>query len=284
MHDARIEDLLRRTLRVEAETLAFTVTTSLLEQRLAERRRRTRSNQPLARGRGDRRRRFHRWDRRSDATTRRAPSDRGITGTAASPSPLPDASALLAGYPEAALRLEHSVGPATGPLDPGPSTAPDASTAPIEVGSVKLTGPFVIAVACIGQGDLVAEVRSPNFGFAYTQAVAHCDGRPVFSEYLAAPIDPNSPGDRFAVTVSPGASWRLAVGEYPASILTPPDFPPIALTDGWNLVSDGGATLVSTKTGAHVTMPKSATHAGSWCSARGPARSPSESPALPPLT
>ena len=44
MHDSRTEDLLRRTLRVEAENLAFTLTTSLLEQRLAERRRRTRAN------------------------------------------------------------------------------------------------------------------------------------------------------------------------------------------------------------------------------------------------
>ena len=262
MHDSRIEDLLRRTFRVEAETLAFTITTSLLEERLAERRRLARSNRrwlaaaaiaavavtgsilALTQFRGE------------------IPPTGATPGPSASPSPLPEASALLAGYPEATLRLEHSVGPATGPLDAGSSAVPAASATPVEVGQVKFTGPFVIAVACIGQGDLVAEVRSPNLDLAYTQAVAHCDGRPLFSEYLAAPIDPSSPGDTINVIVSPGASWRLAVGEYPASILTPPDFPPIAPTQGWYVVSDGGATLVSTKTGAHVTMPDTATHAG----------------------
>ncbi len=262
MHDSRIEDLLRRTLRVEAETLSLTLTTNVLEQRLAERRRRTRSNGrwlvaatiaavvltgsilALTQLRGE------------------VPPIGASPGPSASPSPLPEASALLAGYPEATLRVEHSVGPASGPLDPGASSAPGGSAAPIEVGQVKFSGPFIIAVACIGQGELVAEVRTPSFDVPYTQAVAPCDGRPVFSEYLAAPIDPNSAGDTINVIVSPGASWRLAVGEYPASLMTPPDLPPIALTPGWNVVSDGGATLVSTRTGAHVTMPETATRAG----------------------
>jgi len=262
MHDSRTEDLLRRTLRVEAENLAFTLTTSLLEQRLAERRRRTRANRRWLAAAAIAALAFTGGVAALTQFRGEVPPIGASPSPSASPSPLPEASALLSGYPEATLRLEHSVGPATGPLDPGSSAAPGASITPVEVGQVKFTGPFVIAVACIGQGDLLAEVRSPNFGFVYTQAVAPCDGRPVFSEYLAAPLDPSSPGDTIAVTVSPGASWRLAVGEYPASILTPPDFPPIALTDGWNLVSDGGATLVSTKTGAHVTMPESATRAG----------------------
>jgi len=269
MHDDRIEDLLRRTLRVEAETLAFTLTTSVLERHMAERRRRTRANRRWLAAAAIAALAFTGGIAALTQFRGEVPPIGASPSPSASPSPLPDPSVLLAGYPEATLRLEHSVGPATGPLDPGASAAPGASITPVEVGQVKFTGPFVIAVACIGQGDLVAEVLSPSLGFSYTQAVAHCDGRPVFSEYLAAPIDPSSPGDTIRVTVSPGASWRLAVGEYPASILTPPDFPPIALTDGWNLVSDGGATLVSTKTGAHVTMPDAATRAGIFVQCQG---------------
>jgi hypothetical protein len=113
------------------------------------------------------------------------------------------------------------------------------------------------------------EVTTPSFDVPYTQAVAPCDGKPVFSEYLAAPIDPASTGDTFTVTVAEGASWRLAVGEYPASLMDQPAFAPVELTPGWNVVSNGGATLVSTRTGAHITMPDAATRVGVFVQCQG---------------
>ncbi len=185
---------------------------------------------------------------------------------------MPDASSLLAGYPDATLRLEHSVGPAEGPASADASASPGASPAPVEVGRVKFAGPFVIGVACLGDGQILVQLTSPDADFPYTQAPAPCDGTPVHAEYLAEPFDPASSGDVVTVTVSPGTSWRLAIGEYPAALLTPPSFEPIELTDGWSLVSNGQATLSSTNGGARVTMPDDATRAGVLvqCQGAGP--------------
>lgn len=272
MHDSRLEDLLRRTLRDEAEALTLSITTDVLQRRLAQRQRQAHANRRwlvaaaiaavaltggaalLSQVRGD------------------VPPIGATPSPSASPRPLPEAAELLADYPEATLRLEHSVGPAAGPATPESptvSTAPGPSPTPVEIGRVKFVGAFVIAVACIGEGELVAEVSTPSFGFSYTQAHAPCNGQPVFSEYLADPIDPSSDGDTVRVTVSEGASWRLAVGEYPASLMTPPEFEPIELTPGWSVVANTGPTLVSTKTGARVTMPDGATRAGVFVQCQG---------------
>ena len=48
-----------------------------------------------------------------------------------------------------------------------------------------------------------------------------------------------------SVIVDPGASWRVAVGEFPAELLTPPSFEPVELTAGWSLVSNGEPILLS---------------------------------------
>jgi hypothetical protein len=269
MHDSSIEDLLRRTLRDEAETLSLTVSVGRLERLLTERRRQTRTNRSWLAAAAIAAVALTGGIAAVTQLRGEVPPTGATPRPSASPSPLPEATTLLAGYPDATLRLERSVGPATGPANLGASSGPGASPTPIEVGQVKFTGPFIIAVACIGQGELVAEVRTPSFDIPYTQAVAPCDGRPVFSEYLSAPIDPSSSGDTINVIVSEGASWRLAVGEYPASLMTPPEFGPVALTEGWNVVSNGGPTLVSTTTGAHVTVPDDATRVGVFVQCQG---------------
>jgi hypothetical protein len=274
MHDARIEDLIRGSLRDEADGLSMTITTRDLERRLAERRARV-----------DSRRRvlaaaaiaaialtgsallFSRFPGQPAVGTT------PLTSATPSPSasPLPDAAALLADVPDVTLRLERSAGAASGPGAPVGAPSPAASPTPVEVGRLTFTGPFVIAVACIGEGQMVAEVATPAYDVAYTQAVAPCDGRTVFSEYLAPPIDPSSPGDVVTVTAPEGASWRLAIGEYPASLLTEPEFAPIELTDGWNILANNGATLVSDRFGARVTPPAAATHVAALvqCIGRG---------------
>jgi hypothetical protein len=267
MHDIRFEDLLRETLRDEARALPMTVSLDVVQRRLAERRSRARARTvrlllvaatvAILAGAavvvGSRLPRVE-----------PVPPDATVT--------LPAAADLLTGFADATVRLERSVGPADAPIDPASSTAPGASPAPMEIGRVKLTGPFVIGVACLGHGEIRVEVRTPQFDFPYTQAVAPCDGKPVSSEYLAAPIDPNAEADIVSVIVDQGASWRVAFGEYPPELATPPAFEPIELTPGWALVSNDGPVLLSAaspKTGARASMPVDATRAGVFVQCQG---------------
>lgn len=270
MLEVQLEDLLRQTLRREADSLTLTLTTNVLEQRLAERRRKGRT------GRG--------WLALAAAVavilaslavafvgSQIQPPDELRT-----PSPaavLPEPAHLLAAFPDAALLLERSVGPADRPVEPSISAAPDSSPAPIEVGRVKFAGPFVIGIACLGEGDMWIEVTAPSLGFVYTRATAPCDGTSVISQYLAMPIDPSSAGDVVMVIVSPGASWRLAIGELPAALVTAPDFAPITLTTGWNIVSDISATLLADdpapRTAALITPPEGATRAAVFVQCQG---------------
>ena len=267
MHDIRFEDLLRQTLRDEASTLPLTISADLLQRRLAERRSRSRAKTV-------------RWllVAATIAIIAGAAAFVGSQLSRVEPEP-PDASVtlpatadLLTGFADATVRFERSVGPADAPLDPKSSPAPGASPAPIEIGRVKVTGPFVIGVACLGHGEMRVEVRTPQFDFPYTQAIAPCDGKPVSSEYLAAPIDPNAEADIVSVVVDRGASWRVAFGEYTPDLMTAPAFEPIGLTPGWALVSNDGPVLLSEaspRTGARATMPADATRAGVFVQCQG---------------
>ena len=269
MHDTSFEDVLRQMLRDEASTLPLTISTDVLERRLTERGARARA-------------------RSVRVLLVAAAAVIALAGTAAFVGSqltkvepvLPDATVtlpatadMLTEFADATLRLERSVGPADSPVDPHSSAAPDASPTPVEVGRMQLKGPFVISVACLGNGEIRVEVRTPMFDFPYTQAIAPCDGKPVSSEYLEAPIDPESEGDVVSVLVDPGASWRVAVGEFPSEIATAPDFGPIELTEGWELVSNAAPVLLSAqslKTGAHATIPDDATRAGVFVQCQGP--------------
>lgn len=267
MHDIRFEDLLRQTLRDEASTLPMSISPDLLRQRLAERRSRSRAKSV-------------RWllVAATFAILAGAAAFVGSQLSRVEPEPpdatvtLPATADLLTGFADATVRLERSVGPADAPLDPMSSSAPGASPAPVEIGRLKVTGPFVIGVACLGRGEMRVEVRTPQFDFPYTQAVARCDGKPVSAEYLVAPIDPESEGDVVSVIVDPGASWRVALGEFPPALAAPPTFEPIGLTPGWNLVSNSGPVLLSAetgRTGARATMPAGATRAGVFVQCQG---------------
>lgn len=267
MHDLRFEDLIRQTLRDDAASLPFTITAVTLERRLAARRSRERS-------------RSIRWLLVAAAVAALAGGaaivgSRLILEQDPPPTPsvtLPAPADMLGGYADATLILEESVGPADAPLDPTSSAAPDASTAPVEIGRVKLTGPFVITVACLGSGQIRVDVRTASFDFPYTQAVAPCDGSTAVSEYPAAPIDPASEGDVISVIVDPGASWRVAVGAFPAELLTPPALAPIALTSGWSLVANGEPVLLSSaspRTGVGTATPADATRIGAFVECHG---------------
>lgn len=258
MLDSRFEDVLRLALRAEVAGLPMTITAESLERLAAERRARSRTRS--------------RWLLLAAAAALLIAGIAAIVGSRLNevvppPTPtvtLPTSAELLADFEDATLRLEGSVGPADAPLDPAASVRPGASPAPVELGRVKLTGPFVIVVACLGPGDIVVQIQAPIFDAPYSQAVAPCDGQPVASEYLTSPIDPSSEGDVVSVVVDPGASWRVAFGEYPADVATPPSFEPIEVPATWQLVSDGGTVLLSGETphtGARVSMPDTASRA-----------------------
>ena len=72
--------------------------------------------------------------------------------------------------------------------------------------------------------------------------------------------------------VDRGASWRVAFGEYPPELMTPPAFEPIGLTPGWSLVSNDGPVLLSSaspRTGAGTAMPAEATRVGVFVQCKG---------------
>ena len=264
MHDSRLEDVLRETLRDEAARLQLVVSVDMLERRLAVRRRARDKSRWLA---------VAAVAVFAVATSAAilAWSELDNTSVSATPSPLrtlPAPAALLARYPEAVLVLEHAVGPSEGPI----TTTAVGSPSPFEVGTVTFDGPFVIAIACLGGGDMVAEVSTPSLGVAYTQAVAACDGTPIYSEYFAPPLDPDSTGDVVTVTVPAGRPWRLAIGELPASVLEPPDLAAIELTADWNLLSNLPATQVTNaapNTGARLTLPDDASRVGVFVQCAG---------------
>lgn len=258
MLDSRFEDVLRLALRAEVAGLPMTITEESLERLSAERRARSRTRS--------------RWLLLAAAAALLIAGIAAFVGSRLNevvppPTPtvtLPTSAELLADFEDATLRLEGSVGPPDAPLDPAASVRPGASPVPVELGRVKLQGPFVIVVACLGAGDIVVQIQAPIFDAPYTQAVAPCDGKPVASEYLSGPIDPTSEGDVVSVVVDPGASWRVAFGEYPAEIVAPPSFAPIEVPATWQLVSDGGTVLLSEetpRTGARVSMPDTASRA-----------------------
>src|SRR5690349_5280585 len=210
MLEPRFEDLIRQTLRDEAAALPMSVTIDVLERRLADRRR----------ARGTR----QRWVGVAAATVLAVGATAGIASwvqdnpsvtstplpsVSTPPSPtLPDSSELLTAFPEAVILLDANDGPIAGQASPDPAASPVA----VDAGTVTFDGPFVIGLACVGGGEMVAEVRTPSFGdVPYTSAVAPCDGTPTTSTYAAPPIDPDSPGDTVTVVIPPGRAWRLAI-------------------------------------------------------------------------
>lgn len=261
MHDLLIEDQLRNVLRDEVRALPLELTAATLERRLVTRRQhRTRTRWLVAAAIGAL--------AVAGASAILADVLDGPS-VAAPPTPsatarpsLPEPDALLAGFPDATVRLEHAVGDAAGPTGPRSTHSLPATLPAIEIGRLRFEGPFVIGVACLGDGDILVEISTPRLDVPYTQAHGPCNGMPIHSEYLAPPIDPASPGDVITVTVDASASWRLAIGTYPADLSTPPTFAPIAVTDGWHLVADGGTQLLtaeSPRTGIRINVPTGAT-------------------------
>jgi hypothetical protein len=264
MLEPRFEDLIRQTLRDEASALPVSVTLDVLERRLADRRR----------ARGTR----QRWVGVAAATVLAVGATAGIASwvqdhpsvtstplpsvsTPLSPT-LPDSSELLTAFPEALILLDAADGPIAGQASPDPAASPVT----VDAGTVTFDGPFVIGIACIGGGEMVAEVRTPSFGdVPYTSAVAECDGTPTTSTYAAPPIDPDSPGDTVTVVIPPGRAWRLAIGQLPTSLIEPPDLAPIALTDGWNLLADIPAVQLNDeqpRTGSRLAVPAGSSRLG----------------------
>ncbi len=165
-----------------------------------------------------------------------------------STTPLRDTTGLLAAYPELAVRLSASVGFADAPI------SAETALERIELGHLDLQGPFGVGMACRGPGELTFEIRwSVDMDLdrdLFMNRQIPCDGRPTHDEYLALPPgtsapDPGRPpgapvggGQEVTITVAAGASWRVAIGEYPAALRVRPNLPPVDTTDGWTRLLD----------------------------------------------
>lgn len=263
MHDVRIEDLLRQTLREEAGSLPFTVSADLLERRLIERRRQIHGRRWLAAAAAVA---FaitggvvilsqFQSDFPPIAATPSPPS------SPSGPTPLPDPAALLTDLPPTTLLLQASVGPADRIVDPVAS--PDPSPLPVEAGRVTIDGPFVLATVCRGPGLLTVTLGDGS-PLPVIQSIGPCDGEPHHTEYLSRV--PLSGPDGFVVTVtaSAAASWRLVIGAYTSDLGVEPVFPSITPTAGWNQLVDIGMVLMSptSGTGAAFEAPGEATRVG----------------------
>ena len=252
MHDSRLEDLLRRSLRDEGAALPFTVTVEQLERRVAARR------------------------GVAGATRRRwmlAASLAGIAilgggaaillgarsgpdvGASRSPTSvptitLPDASTLLSGLPGTTLLLDGADGPAEVRLgDPDPTDPPAPATT--DAGRIAIEGPFALAMVCGGSGDQAVRLDDGT-EFSVIQATMPCDGEPRVREYLSGLPLPADDGFAVTVTAVPGSSWRFAIGAYPPSLGIAPDLPAIEAPDDWTQILDTGTTLISPTTGTGV--------------------------------
>lgn len=263
MHDIRFEDLLRQTLRDEADSFPFTISTDLLERRLVERGRTTQRRRWLAAS--------------AAAVIAVAVVGGGVLlsqlradfpPSAATPSPspsgptaLPEPAALLTDFPPTTILLESSVGLADGGADPLASA--DNAPVPVEAGRVTIDGPFILAFVCRGPGDISVTIGDGT-ALPVDQTTGPCNGTEQHTEYLSSV--PLSGPDGFAVTVtaSSAASWRIAVAAYTADLGTQPDFPPITVTPGWNQLVEVPMILMSptSPTGANFVVPTEATRVG----------------------
>ena len=198
---------------------------------------------------------------------------------ATTPSPstsVPDTTGLLAGYPEATVRLSKSVGSADVPV------SAESKVERIEVGHLDLQGPFVVGIACRGAGKLRFEVSSGG-AEPFMNLPVTCDGAPFHEEYLSAPQGSSAPGvarptnvpanagQEVAVSVAAGASWRVAIGEYPADLTARPEFPPVQTTSGWNQFLVVDPPQVGRGLGAAVDVPENATRLGVFVQCTRPA-------------
>ena len=177
----------------------------------------------------------------------------------------PDPNDLLAAFPDATPLIERDGRTA-------------AATEEIELGTVHGEGAFVLAGSCTGGDGMIAAVYYPSDIQAVPSGATgsapaaipdraelatllmNCDGR-VHHRFVGTQELPEGIRPEAALTVSPGVTWRVAIGEYQALAAAPP-FPAFAPTAGWYAVNDAIPNLVTSSMSFSVLVPASAATIG----------------------
>jgi hypothetical protein len=165
----------------------------------------------------------------------------------------PPTSDLLSAFPTASLLLERS----------GTSAGEEV----VAIGGLPAGRAFVIAASCTGGDEMTARVyyppdivarpsltpgaeASPQPRSEFATLAVDCDGtvRHLNVGTMELPAETTSDVE---LTVAPGASWHLAIGEYQQSG-TQPAFPPLAPAAGWHVSQDMPANFVTSDLGISI--------------------------------
>jgi hypothetical protein len=147
--------------------------------------------------------------------------------------PPPPTADLLEDFPLATVVLDESSGV------PGIATSADATPTDVEVGRVRLDASRVLAATCSGSGEARIWMRTvPDEGSDPEPTVTvPCTDTPKAIEEAALAGEPETEY-RIWMQLPAGASWRIVVGEYPASISEVRSFGTLEGTEGWTLIND----------------------------------------------
>ena len=140
----------------------------------------------------------------------------------------------------------------------------------VEIGGLHAQGAFELVGSCLGGDGMVAQVflpagiqAVPSGGDApppqripWETLLINCDGL-VQHRTINTQTLPAGENAEVALTVSPGVTWRFAVGEYRASSGAP-TFPVLEPEVGFYVVMDLPATLVTSELGFGVEPPERA--------------------------
>lgn len=164
---------------------------------------------------------------------------------------------LLYGFPDAITVVERS-GVAGGQQET------------VQIGGLHGGGAFVLVGSCTGGDGMLARAFVPREiqGFPsdggtpprraeFATLAANCDGLVHSIKVSTQDLSPEMTSD-VELDVAAGVTWRFAIGEYP-ELAARPAFPAVAPSDGWYVVLDGPATLVTSELPSGIPVPDGAT-------------------------
>jgi len=171
--------------------------------------------------------------------------------------PPPPAANLLEDFPLATVVFDASSGVH------GTASSADATPTDVEVGRVKLDRSHVIAASCTGAGEATIELRPVNDEGSEPDPIltVPCTDTPMAAERGLFAGEPET-DYRISMRLPAGASWRVVVGEYPASVSEVHDFGTLDGSEGWTLINDlkpSFPTFLTQSTGVAIHVPEDAT-------------------------
>lgn len=162
---------------------------------------------------------------------------RSVLPNIAGPRP---ADHLLHGFPEVRTYLERSGGPAR-------------ADERVALGNLSGGHVFVIAASCEGGDQVTVAVYDPSISYGEPEDGAPIEPQPTQSlevtcgqanqHMSVGSLTPPTDLD-LVLDVAQGATWQVAVGEYPDEIATEPTFPAPVVTEGWYSLMEVPTMLV----------------------------------------